>query len=128
MALIFLLSAQPGLRISDDAGVDGPVRHVAHVLAYAVLAVLLQRALATEPRRGALRVRGRSSASSTLLAVMLATLYGVTDELHQGFVPDRSGNPFDVVLDLVGAIGGVVAVWLVSRSGRRKGRSATKRG
>ncbi len=31
MALIFALSAQSGLRVSDDASVDGPIRHVVHI-------------------------------------------------------------------------------------------------
>ncbi len=41
MALIFLLSAQPGLRVSNDPSVDGPIRHVAHVIVYAILTLLL---------------------------------------------------------------------------------------
>ena len=49
MALIFLLSAQPGLRISSDAGVDGPVRHLVHVAMYAILAILLVHAMDTVP-------------------------------------------------------------------------------
>ncbi len=101
MALIFILSAQPGLRISPDASVDGPVRHAVHVAMYAVLAFLLVRAMSgvTWPAVGA-------------LAVVIATLYGVTDELHQSMVPERNGNPTDVVLDAAGAVLGVaVARW-----------------
>lgn len=44
------------------------------------------------------------------LAVLLASLYGVSDEVHQAYVPGRSADPLDWVADTVGA---GVAVWVV---------------
>ena len=107
MALIFALSAQPGLRVSDDPGVDLPIRHVAHVLVYAVLAVLLLRAIGS----------GRARTWSwrrVLLAVALAVLYGVSDEVHQTYVPQRTGHLVDVGWDLLGALVGVLVLRLVA--------------
>lgn len=40
-AMTFLASDQPGLAISDDPGVDGPLRHAAHVAVDAGLTTLL---------------------------------------------------------------------------------------
>lgn len=96
MAVIFLLSAQPGLRVSDDPGVDLPTRHLAHVAAYALLTLLLGWALSGRGRRPTPRTIG--------LAALLALLYGVTDEWHQTFVPSRTGRAEDLVWDGLGAL------------------------
>lgn len=40
---------------------------------------------------------------SALLAVLASTLYGVSDEIHQCFVPGRTSEVKDVLSDLAGA-------------------------
>jgi len=105
MACIFILSAQPGLKISSDASVDGPARHLAHIGAYALLAVLLVHGLVGLGRP--------LTARTALLVGVLAIGYGITDEVHQAFVPERTANPVDVGYDAIGAaIGiGVARAW-----------------
>lgn len=39
-----------------------------------------------------------------LLAIILALLYGISDEFHQSFVPTRTADPYDVAADVAGAI------------------------
>ena len=76
-----------------------------HSIGYALLAVVLLRAFA----------RGRLSGvtwTAGLAAIVLATMYGVSDEFHQSFVPGRSPDRFDVVADCVGATIGVALGWL----------------
>ena len=46
---------------------------------------------------------GWSVARSALWAVGISALYGVSDELHQAFVPGRSCEALDAVADCVGA-------------------------
>lgn len=117
MAFIFLLSAQPGLKISANASVDGPARHLAHIGVFAVLAVLLVHGL------GAL---GRPlTARAALLAGALTIGYGITDELHQAFVPDRTANPVDVGYDAIGAAVGIGAAWAWGRIRAGDVRSST---
>jgi VanZ family protein len=112
MALIFILSAQPGLRVSDDAAVDSPVRAVAHVLTFGVLGALLFRALSGTPV---------STTRAAAVAFVAAALYGVSDEIHQAVVPDRTGQLDDVALDVIGAaIGIAVAVVATYAIGRRR--------
>lgn len=118
-ALIFLLSAQPGLRVSDDPSVDQPIRHVAHVVVYAVLAMVLLRALSW----GAARPWTRRH---VLLAVLLAVLYGVSDEVHQTYVPQRTGHLVDVGWDLLGAVAGVLVLRLLA--GRWSRRASVQAG
>jgi VanZ family protein len=92
--------------ISDKAldTVVYTVRKTAHLTEYAILALLLYRAF---------NRHGRSH--PMLLAFALAAIYAVTDELHQSFVPNRQGQPLDVLIDSTGAALGLAALWLVQR-------------
>ncbi|MCA9424620.1 MAG: VanZ family protein, partial [Candidatus Omnitrophica bacterium] len=38
-----------------------------------------------------------------LIAIALSALYGISDEFHQSFVPERTSDIFDWFADLVGA-------------------------
>lgn len=78
-----------------------------HSIGYALLAGLLLRAFAGGRVGGITWARG-------LLAIVLATLYGVTDEFHQLFVPGRSADRYDVLADFLGASLGVALGWLAS--------------
>ena len=56
---------------------------------------------------------------------LIAALYAASDEIHQLFVPGRSGQLSDVILDSAGALAGVAAFtvlcWLINR---RKARAS----
>jgi VanZ family protein len=59
-------------------------------------------------------------------AWVVAVLYGVSDEIHQSFVPDRTGRPSDVLIDAIGAaIGVALAVALLSAIERRRRRAGS---
>ncbi|MBQ8382295.1 MAG: VanZ family protein [Clostridia bacterium] len=94
------------------------VRKGAHMAEYAVLAILLYALLSS----------WNASGRAFLCIVYAwggATLYAVTDELHQRFVPGRSGKPIDVLIDSVGALAGVaIAVGVLFLVNRRKQRKA----
>ena len=117
MAVIFVLSSQSGLRVSDDTAVDRPLRTIAHLGSYALLAGLLLFAL----DRG-----GRPTLKGVAVAFTVALLYGVSDEFHQSLVPDRTGRADDVLVDALGAVMGVTvaALILVSRSRLRGGKGS----
>ena len=96
-ALLFVASATtfpPGLPL-------GPVEHlphadkVLHAGLYAVLALLLRRALRDEQRWAGWQ--------AALGALALASLYGVTDEFHQWFTPGRTMDFWDWTADTLGA-------------------------
>lgn len=115
MALIFTASASP------DPGLPSSVSDkTAHFAAYGLLSALFLRALAGGALAGMTWTRATA-------AVLLSLLYGVTDELHQRFVPYRSPDVLDVVADAVGACAGVIAL-LILRWGRaaRSARSASR--
>ena len=59
---------------------------------------------------------------AALAAALISGLYGVTDELHQGFVPGRATEALDMVADAVGASGaaGVIWAWGIIRASWRE--------
>jgi VanZ family protein len=59
--------------------------------------------------------------SSPLVSLLIASLYGVSDEVHQAFVPGRDSSPFDWLADTIGA-GLVCAAWYLHQ---RKLRGST---
>ena len=100
MAVIFVLSGTPSDEIPKVEGWDVLLKKGGHMVAYAMLTVLLLRALeADTPTRKA-----------GWLAVGIAVLYAITDEYHQTFVPDRKGTGIDMVVDAAGAFVGL-RVW-----------------
>lgn len=116
MAGIFTVSSIP-----DLGPLPGDVSDKSwHGLVYAGLGMTMLYGLA----RGAAE---RVTLGRALLAVALATAYGVTDEIHQSFVPGRQAEVADVVADALGAVAGVAAAALAavwwrdqpSRSGSR---------
>ena len=103
MALIFFLSS-----LSDIEGLPGGASDKSwHMAGYAGLGVLLLIPLADGKLGG---VTWRRAGT----AVALATLYGVSDETHQAFVPGRSADALDVVADCAGAAAGAGMVALAA--------------
>ena len=105
MALIFSASS-----MSDPGAPPGGLSDkAAHFAAYAALGAALIRALAG----------GRSAAMTprrVLLAIALATLYGLSDEIHQSFVPERTPDVMDLTADAVGAAAGALILTTVART------------
>lgn len=81
-----------------------PVRKGAHFSIYLVLGILIL-SYASE--------FGSISNKMILLSVFLSFLYACSDEIHQLFVPGRSGQFSDVIIDTLGAITGIFIYKLI---------------
>ena len=99
MAAIFVVSGQ-----SDPSIPAGVSDKSLHVLAYLGLAVLVFRALA-----GRLPARVTWRAAAAALTISIG--YGITDELHQLYVPGRSADVADLFADAIGATLGLIGCW-----------------
>ena len=78
------------------------MRKCAHVAEYAILALLLWRALRSGP---ALRTKMSIVFGAVLLACVV---FAVSDEFHQSFVKSRTPTVRDVLLDGAGALFGLL--------------------
>ena len=101
------------------------VRKTAHVTEYAVLAMLLFRALrkprsrrgdeADTSQRAHVAPPGLFPCRAAALAFGITVLYAITDEFHQTFVPSRQGHVQDVLIDSCGAAAGLLVLWIIHR-------------
>ena len=100
---IFGLSSIPAASLFTPGPPEGLLNAVfkkaAHMAFYGALAVALQRALELRP-------------GSWRWALLVAALYGVSDEWHQSYVPGREATLRDVVFDVLGA---GLGLWLYAR-------------
>lgn len=96
----------PGMPEASGRAIIFVVRKIAHLTEYALLGVLLWRAL--RPVR--LGERPEWSWRVARLVLMIAAVYAASDEIHQSFVPTRQGSPIDVLIDTTGAAVGLLLV------------------
>jgi len=102
--LIFIQSSHP----SPDITPHWPyVDKVLHFIAYALLGALFLRAFKTTRIKHHLKL-------IFALSVLFSSLYGISDEIHQSFVPYRTADVMDVIADILGSVFGVgvFLLWL----------------
>jgi len=93
------------------------MRKCAHVSEYAILALLLWRAFRSGPT---LRTKLPKLFSAVLLA---CAVFAASDEFHQSFVKSRTPSVGDVLLDVVGALFGLLICASFARRHPKKARS-----
>ena len=93
-ALIFTLSSLGGASVSSNLGVDWVSHKTTHLFLYFILSMTFYR-----------------GSKNILVAVLLTSIYGISDEIHQLFVPTRSGNFFDILVDSAGGLFAGLVLW-----------------
>jgi len=99
--LIFTASSIPSQEIPSS--VIFLYDKLLHAGVFGVFCFLIYRAFV-------LRTPPFSTGKAMLVSVLLTVLYGITDEVHQMFVPGRPPEVYDLVAD---AVGGLVCVLIV---------------
>lgn len=95
MGVIFAVSSIGTLPTIDRGLIDRLMHWVGHLSEYGILAVLLLRALG----------HGQAiTRRAIVVTLIVAALYGLSDEWHQSFVKGRSADAWTVGLDLIGAL------------------------
>lgn len=82
------------------------VRKLAHLIAYLILGYLLMRAL-SQREELSFRIIGQ--------AFFICVMFAISDEIHQLFIPGRSGEVRDVIIDSIGVIFGIAIFYLLHR-------------
>jgi len=112
----------------SEAGVHNivmGVRKGAHLTEYAILALLVWRALrATEKLREPESESGAGDSGGwpwrrAAQSVVIVLLYASSDEFHQLFVPSRQASILDVLLDTTGGVLGLIFLWGIGRWRKR---------
>ncbi len=100
--LIFSVSSTSVPQVSTVYTVDFTLHKLAHVFEYSMLGILIYRALIQE---------NISRREAVVYSIIIAAFYGFTDEFHQSFTPHRTTRLRDVIIDTIGASGGILIVW-----------------
>ena len=98
MTFVFYLSSQPA-EASAEIWILGIPTVVMHVGEYAILGLLMNSVMT--------QIFSRAS-KSILYSSVLSSFYGVTDEIHQHFVPTRCFDIHDILADTAGGVTGAV--------------------
>ncbi len=91
----------------SGTGVPSGIAPYAHFAEYAILGAFLSLALSASG--------SRSSTAAILTATALASVYGITDEIHQAFVPLRTPDALDWLVDTLGAFVGALLAASIAR-------------
>ena len=76
-----------------------------HFIAYFILAVLLSLTLLFQKKNRLFKKR------YILFSIIISSVYGLLDEIHQSFIPGRSNEVLDWAADSIGAAAGILLVY-----------------
>lgn len=84
------------------------VRKLAHITEYIILAFLMYNVL------------HNYNINDYKIVIILCIIYSCTDEFHQLFIPGRSGQIIDVLIDTIGIIIGTTFYYLLIKTKKIK--------
>jgi VanZ family protein len=117
LIVIFMGSSIGTLPSVDRGTLDRLMHWVGHLSEYAILALVLLRALKNGEALGWREI---------VLTLIVAAVYGLSDEWHQSFVKGRDGDLGTVGLDMAGALIGVaIGLWRQRNSSKHRLDSAS---
>ena len=87
------------------------IRKSAHFTLYLILGLLLINALSEHMT---------INYKCILISLLIAFLYACSDEIHQLFVPGRSCELLDIIIDSSGSYTGIMIYYLINKLWRRR--------
>jgi VanZ family protein len=107
-AVVFVLSSIPGTQLPE---VPLPQSDkLVHAVVYAVLGLLCLR--------GVRQTSSLVGARAVIMATCITALYGISDEFHQVFTPNRTPDWHDALADAAGGLFGALALSVAARRKR----------
>jgi LCP family protein required for cell wall assembly len=92
-------------------------RKAAHIAAYFILGILILSVI---------RTKVAAVLRAALISIAAVALYAISDEIHQLFVPGRSGEVRDVLIDTIAGALGIGLVYAVLKIRKRQRSSEPK--
>ena len=117
MGLIFCLSSIPSLGFGLGGIQEQISRKSIHVIVYGILTLLIWFSLPGLDKHLFKKI---------VLCGFLAILFAVSDEIHQGFVPGRSGNAKGVLFDTIGVVVALILIRFRMSSSAKIPETASK--
>jgi len=105
----FLRWINPQISFATLNAIQLGIRKLGHLTEYAILAMLLWRAL-----RSGTRWQVKMSILF-LFAALASAIFAASDEFHQSFVPSRTASPTDVMIDICGTLIGLSICWMFAK-------------
>lgn len=107
MILIFYLSSFGAPK--EVQGVPTIAGHIkiVHLVEYGVLSGLYLL--------GFIKATNINEPYKAIFSILLSFCYGITDELHQIFVPSRTSSVYDVITNLIGSVVFIAVVYMVRK-------------
>jgi VanZ family protein len=109
-ALIFILSASPSISPPPGFFLEDKIYHF---IEYSIFSFFLFLAFFTSGKKFLKK-------HFFLLSVLIGTAYGLSDEIHQSFVPGRTCEFLDFVADSLGIVLVQFGIWLYLRKKRKR--------
>lgn len=103
--VLLIATSLPGPDV-PDLGVSDKLEHFS---AYCVLAFFLNLTLRFQDRYKWLKSKAAAA------AVLIASVYAALDEIHQLFIPSRDCDIKDWIADTLGAILGIIIVYICTK-------------
>lgn len=111
--LIYIQSSYPSAKnIPAVPNID----KLLHLAAYAILGALFFRAFRVQRFKENINL-------VIMLSILSSSFYGITDEIHQYYVPSRNADIMDIIADILGSICGVCIYYLFAITLKKRGRS-----
>lgn len=90
---------------------ESVIRKIAHFCIYTLVGFLLMALVSTYDLEENKRIR---------ISLGIGILYATSDEIHQLFIPGRSGQITDIILDSMGVIIGILFLLIIVEIDKRK--------
>lgn len=111
----------PGISNLDLDRVMHIIRKGGHVTEYAILAILLWRAI---PKETTSKIGSPWRWPDAAIAQGACAFFAMSDEYHQSFIPTRTAAVKDVLIDATGAAIGLALVWALCHARKKRPQPA----
>ena len=109
-AILNFFNILEGKTLEQQSQIETIVRKLAHYSIYTIGGILILLHV---------NLYKISANKKVIISQLIGTLYAATDEVHQLFVPGRSGEIRDVCLDSLGVITGIIITLIIHKMIKR---------